>query len=164
MAFLEKLSGKKRNIILAVLGALGVLLILIGILGEKNDEKNPEISEKTNDTWSYIAEIENKIGNITEQITGSHRVEVIVNVSSGSEFQYIQNVEEKDSTQLKEYVTVRGDDKETAILQKEIYPEIVGISVACKGGEDPLIAEKLIRVIATAYGLSSNRICIVGLP
>ena len=46
---------------------------------------------------------------------------------------------------------------------KEIYPDVTGVSVACRGGDDPVIQAKLIRVISTSLGVSSNRICIVGI-
>jgi stage III sporulation protein AG len=92
-------------------------------------------------------------------------VRVIVSVASGSEFQYVSNEEIKENHTLKEYITVRTDNgADSPILFKEIYPEIVGVSVACKGGDSPEVQAKLIRVISTTYGLSSNRICIVGTP
>ncbi len=164
MHFLEGLSGKKKSLILVIIGIIGVALIVFGSVQEKEENSETEIIEKNSSTLEYIDSIENKISNITEQITGSHHVQVIVSVASGSEFQYISNEELKESMTSKEYVTVRTEDGETPILLKEIYPEIVGVSVACKGGDSAEIQAKLIRVISTTYGLSSNRICVVGIP
>ena len=63
----------------------------------------------------------------------------------------------------RECMSVRKEDGAgTLILQKEIYPPVEGVSVACRGGDDPGIQSKLIAVISTALGLPSNRICIVG--
>ncbi len=163
MSILEGLSGKKKSLILVVLGIVGVLLIVFGSIkddGTKTEENSP----KNQSAEEYITGLENKIGNITEQITGSSRVRVIVNIASGSEFQYLSNEEIKENASSREYVTVRGEDGDSPILLKEIYPEIVGVSIACKGGDSPEVQEKLIRVIATAYDISSNRICIVGIP
>ncbi len=162
MNILEKLTGKKKSLVLVLVGILGVALILFGSFGEKKEEKTEE-TKKSDDIMAYIETIENKIGNITEQITGSRHVRVIVSVSSGSEFQYIVNEENRDDKTSKEYVTVRTEDGEMPILLKEIYPEIIGVSVACEGGDSAVIQEKLIRVISTTYGLASNRICIVGI-
>lgn len=165
MGFFEGLSGKKKSLLLVILGIIGVALIVFGSMQEKEDENMTENSEKSDATLEYIALIENKIGNITEQITGSSHVRVIVSVASGSEFQYISNEEMKENYTSKEYITVRTDNgADTPILLKEIYPEIIGVSVACKGGDSPEVQAKLIRVISTTYGLSSNRICIVGIP
>ena len=165
MAFWENLSGKKKSLLLIVIGVIGIAMIVFGSTQEKENKNLTEISEKSNETLEYITQIENKIGNITEQITGSNHVRVIVSVASGSEFLYISNEEIKENFTSKEYVTVRTDDgSDLPILLKEIYPEIVGVSVACKGGDSPDVQAKLIRVISTTYGLSSNRICIVGIP
>ena len=165
MAFWENLSGKKKSLLLIVIGVIGIAMIVFGSTQEKENKNLTEISEKNNETLEYITQIENKIGNITEQITGSSHVRVIVSVASGSEFLYISNEEIKENFSSKEYVTMRTDDgADLPILLKEIYPEIVGISVACKGGDSPEVQAKLIRVISTTYGLSSNRICIVGIP
>lgn len=165
MAFWENLSGKKKSILLIIVGVIGIAMIVFGSTQEKENKNLMENSDKNDVTMEYITQIENKIGNITEQITGSNHVRVIVSVASGSEFLYISNEEIKENFTSKEYVTVRTDDgADLPILLKEIYPEIVGVSVACKGGDSPEVQAKLIRVISTTYGLSSNRICIVGIP
>ena len=91
MKFLDGLSGKKKGILLAAIGILGVLLILWGTFGEKETE---EASEKTGEnltTLEYIDQLENKIGNIAKQITGSNEVRVIVSVSTGTEYIYVSN-------------------------------------------------------------------------
>ncbi len=165
MKFLDNLSGKKKSIILVILGIFGIGLILFGSIQGKKDTTASETFEKKDTTLEYITQIENKIGNITEQITGSRDVRVIVSVAGGSEFQYLGNEEEKEGHTAKEYLTVRTENGADApILLKEIYPEMIGVSIACKGGDSPDIQAKLIRVISTAYGISSHRICIVGIP
>ncbi len=164
MSFLQGLSGKKKNVLLLTVGLIGIVLILFGSAGSKEEENIVEISEKNNTTLEYIEQLENKIGNITEQITGSNRVRVIVSVASGSEYRYISNEEIKENYSSREYVTVRSENgADRPILLKEIYPEIIGVSVACRGGDSPEIQEKLIRVISTTFGLGTNRICIVGI-
>ncbi len=164
MSFLDSLSGKKKNVLLLAVGLIGIALILFGSSKKDEGSSTTEISEKNHTTMEYIESLENKIGNIAEQITGSSRVRVIVSVASGSEFQYVTNEEIKENYSSKEYVTVRSDDgADQPVLLKEIYPEIVGVSVACRGGDSPEIQEKLIRVISTTFGLGSNRICIVGI-
>ncbi|MBQ9747322.1 MAG: hypothetical protein IJV98_00920 [Clostridia bacterium] len=164
MSFFGGLTGKKKNVLLLAVGLIGIALILFGSAGKHGTENNTEISEKKDVTMEYIERIENKIGNIAEEITGSGRVRVIVSVASGSEFQYITNEESREGHTSKEYVTVRSDGgADQPVLLREIYPEIVGVSVACRGGDSPEIQEKLIRVISTTFGLGSNRICIVGI-
>ena len=165
MGFLDQMSAKKKGILLAVLGIIGILLVILGTVGEKKGDSSTveKTSSKNQSTLEYIAQIENKIGNITKQITGSDDVKVIVNISSGTEYVYVSNEEFNDNYSAKEYITVRtADGSDELILLKEIYPNVTGVSVACPGGDNPEIQAKLIRVISTAFGVTSNRICIVG--
>ena len=166
MQFLEGLSGKKKSLILAIAGIVGLLLILFGTFGEKKDESE-EISKNTKEnisTLEYIEHLENKIGNIAEQITGSGNVRVIVSVSSGTEYIYVSNEKQGENSFSKEYITVRTENgADELILFKEIYPQVTGVSIACKGGDSAEIQAKLIAVISTSLNIGSNRICIVGI-
>ena len=121
------------------------------------------MSEKNQATLEYIEMLENKIKTITEQITGSDCVKVIVSISSGPEYIYVSNEELDENYSAKEYITVKTENgSDELILLKEVYPKVEGVSVACPGGDNPEIQAKLIRVISTALDVSSNRICIVG--
>ena len=164
MLFLEKLSGKKKTLILILIGILGLVLILWGTFGEKEEKEILKNTEENIGTLAYIERLEHKISNITEQITGSSNVRVIVNVSSGTEYIYVSNEKFSENSSSKEYITVRTENGgDELILLKEIYPDVTGVSVACRGGDRPEIQAKLIEVISTSLGVSSNRICIVGI-
>ena len=164
MSFWEKLSGKKKTLILILIGILGLVLILWGTFGEKEEKEILKNTEENIGTLAYIERLEHKISNITEQITGSSNVRVIVNVSSGTEYIYVSNEKFSENSSSKEYITVRTENGgDELILLKEIYPDVTGVSVACRGGDRPEIQAKLIEVISTSLGVSSNRICIVGI-
>ena len=166
MKFIDSLSGKKKSLILALAGIIGLMLIIFGTFGEKNDEKEDVVknSKENISTLEYIQALENKIGNIAEQITGSDNVRVIVSVSSGTEYIYVSNEKLGENSSSKEYITVRTENgADELILFKEIYPCVTGVSVACKGGDSPEIQAKLIAVISTSLNVGSNRICIVGI-
>lgn len=165
MKFLETLSGKKKSLILVVAGIVGLMLIIFGTFGEKKEEieENSKNQKENLSTLEYIEALENKIENIAEQITGSGNVRVIVSVSSGTEYIYVSDEKRGENSSSKEYVTVRTENgADELILFKEIYPEVTGVSVACKGGDSPEIQAKLIAVISTSLNVGSNRICIVG--
>jgi len=151
---------------LAIAGIVGLMLILFGTFGEKKEEnqENSKNSKEFVSSLEYIEQLENKIGNIAERITGSGNVRVIVSVSSGTEYIYVSDEKRGENSYSKEYVTVRTENgADELILFKEIYPEVTGVSVACKGGDSPEIQAKLISVISTSLNVGSNRICIVGI-
>lgn len=166
MVFLDRMSSKKKGLFLAVLGVLGAILVLLGVLGDKRSGKTADEGAyaKNPSTLEYIASMENKIKTIAEQITGSQTASVIVSLSSGTEYVYVSNEKMDGESSEKEYIKLRGDNgTDTLILNKEVYPAVTGVSIACRGGDDPEIQSKLIRVISTAFGVTSNRICIVGI-
>lgn len=80
----------------------------------------------------------------------------MITCDGGAEHVYISNGDGG------EYVTVRGENGYAPVLYRERYPSVVGVSVVCRGGDDPSVQKKLICAISTALGVSSNRICIVG--
>ena len=126
MKFLETLSGKKKSLILVVAGIVGLMLIIFGTFGEKKEEieENSKNQKENLSTLEYIEALENKIGNIAEQITGSGNVRVIVSVSSGTEYIYVSDEKRGENSSSKEYVTVRTENgADELILFKEIYPE-----------------------------------------
>ena len=163
-----KISGwseRKKLLFLILLGAVGVLLVLCGFFAP-NDGKNAEISGKeeiSSPTMEYIESVESRIRSITEKITGSTDVSVIVSAESGTEYVYVSNEEADGEALSREYITVKNESgRYELVLAKEVYPEIKGISIACPGGDDSKIKLKILEAISVALGISKNRICIVG--
>ena len=62
MAFWENLSGKKKSLLLIVIGVIGIAMIVFGSTQEKENKNLTEISEKNNETLEDITQIETKIG------------------------------------------------------------------------------------------------------
>lgn len=149
------LKGKRKMIFFAALGIIGVFLVILGAAGAGGEKSAAEKVEISTDD-AYIEELENKICNIIAKVTGDADAAVIVTCDGGTEHVYVSNGDDGD------YVTVRQNGEYSLVLHRNLYPKITGVSVACRGGNDVGIKKKLIDVISTALGVSSNRICIVG--
>lgn len=156
------INGKKL-IWLALAAVLGIILIIFGSLSGSSKTKNTEVSNEDIKTEAYIESVENKIKNITEQITGSRDSCVIVTAKSRVESVYVCDEKTSGDGKAQEYITVKNSDGEgSLVLVKQIYPEISGVSIVCRGGDEMNIQAKLIKAVSTALGIPSNRICIVG--
>ncbi len=160
MKWAERLGDKGKTLLLVLLGLAGVLCVVLGTVGTKQSEGAP--AEKTFSTEAYIEQVENRIRTIVAEITGSDSVRALVCVSEGAEYVYVCNEDVSGERRSTEYLTVQGDRGTELILRQERYPKITGISVACKGGDDPETQAKVIAVLTTAFSIGSNRICIVG--
>lgn len=155
---------KKKTIILAVLGIVGIILVVLGYLApwKKNNSSDKE-NLNSSGTMEYIRDIENKIRSMTEKITGDTNVSVIVSTENGTEYVYVSNENIDGSDISKEYITVKNEKgTNELVLLKEVYPTITGVSIACPGGDDSSVKRKIIDLVSTAFGLSKNRICVVG--
>lgn len=158
-------ADKKRMILLFIVGALGVLLIILGYISpwKEKSGKAAEENKISLQTMEYIHDIENKIRSMTEMITGSENVSVIVSAESGTEYVYVSNEDLSGSDISREYITVKNESGVyELVLAKEVYPEITGVSIACPNGDDHSVKRKIIDSVSTAYGISKNRICVVG--
>ncbi len=159
------LSEKKKVFLLVVLGILGLVLVFLGYFSPGGEENKvfAEKEENSLKTMAYIADIENKIRSMTEKITGSTDVSVIVSAESGTEYVYVSNESAAGDKNTREYITVKNESgRYELVLAKEVYPEIKGISIACPGGDSGKVQKKIIDSVSTAFGISKNRICIVG--
>ncbi len=159
------ISERKKILFLVLLGAVGILLVFCGFFAQGGGEskENSKEGEISFHTMEYIESIENKIRSITEKITGSTDVSVIVSAESGTEYVYVSNEEADGEALSREYITVKNESgRYELVLAKEVYPEIKGISIACPGGDDSSVKLKILEAVSVALGISKNRICIVG--
>ena len=158
------ISEKKKLLLLVLLGIAGLVLVLWGYISPgREKEAYAEKTENSFKTMEYISDIENKIRSITEKITGSTDISVIVSAESGTEYVYVSNESAAGDKNTREYITVKNESgRYDLVLAKEVYPEIKGISIACPGGDSSAVQRKIMDSISTAFGISKNRICIVG--
>lgn len=158
-------TDRKKQIALILLAVVGALLIIWGYIfpSGSGSDASKEKSENSFATMEYIESIENKIRIMTEKITGSSDVSVIVSAENGTEYVYVFNEDTGTANSSREYITVKSESGTyELVLAKEVYPEIKGVSIVCAGGDNSAVQRKIIESVSVALGISKNRICIVG--
>lgn len=168
----EKLGKWQRIIIVA--GIVGILLIWLStFLPDKKDTSTA--NEKTKTADQFIAETEQKLMDIICSIDGAGKCRVMLTLENGVE--YIYAVEQDINTDRKEdsnSVSQRDDTKESIIvvdtengrqglLVTEIQPTVKGVIVVCRGGDQPLVQQRVIEAVTTALNISSKRVCVTKL-
>lgn len=166
-------SGKGRRIIIAV-GIIGILLIwLSSFLPEKKDKDRAGTGSITADR--FVAETEQKLKSIIDGIEGAGPCRVMVTLENGVE--YVYAVEQDINTDRKEdsdSISQRDDTKESIIvvdtgdgrqglLVTEIQPTVKGVVVVCRGGDQPLVQQRITDAVTTALNISSKRVCVIKL-
>ena len=149
---MNKLKNKKRLIIAGA--AAGILLVILSFI-IPNGEKTSESIEY------YSTKLEEKVKTLVSSVDGVSDVSVMVTLDSGTEKVYAQNTEKTEERTVCDYAVISGDGT-GALELKEIYPRVRGVAVVCAGGDSPEIQEKLISLLTSALGISSNRITVCG--
>ena len=148
---LERLK-KKGKLWIILLGAVaGVFLLLIG--NGTGDQKTIERSD-TKALEEYSQSLERKIHEICSNVKGVSDVSVAVSFESGFEYVYAQNEDEG------EIVVIGSGSSKSAVKVTEKPPKIAGIGIVCRGGGDPTVQNKLIKLLSAAFNVSSNKIYI----
>ena len=164
------LKNKKVSFAIFIIGILGILLIFISDLFSGNT-KEKTVSEKVYSEDEYCTEMESKIKNIVQTMTGNENVQVIVTLESSYEYVYLNEKDlsndytnEKDtSTKTKDnssekYIIVEDSDgNESGLLVTTLSPTIRGVVIIFKGnGVD--LSEEVKSAVMAALNISSSKI------
>lgn len=179
----ELLTSKNGTKILILLGAVGMILILISEISSPNKKKNSNRENSINSfsQADYEEMIEKKIMEIVSHIDGVGKVKVMVTMKTSVEYVYAQDrtqkiessEEEKVESQNKnnysqnideKYIYVENSNgKKQALLITEILPEIKGVVVVCEGGGSVSVKSEIINAVTTVLGVYSNNVYVAKL-
>lgn len=167
----ELKSDKKTVTAVTVLGAVGMLLIMISsLLPEEDKDKGKVSSEPQTAEFSsenYCAETEQRLEEFLENIEGVGETQVYLTVSGEEEYVYAtegkSSTSENKTEEEKSYVMIGGGNEKTALIETVKSPEICGAVVACTGCDSPVIQEKIYKAVSTALGIPTGKIYVTKL-
>ena len=131
-------TGRGSKIVV-ICGIVGMVMILLstfsGLDTEKTDDSNYSVKE-------YKLAIQEELKGILYKIEGVGEVEVLLTIENSVEGVYLEN----NSTKT-----------------KEIEPIIRGVIVACRGGDDPIVMQRVFNAVTKALNVSSAKVCVTKL-
>lgn len=175
MEILNKLkdmkSDKKAVTAVTLLGAAGLLLIMISSFLPESDEEQTVSSSESEQTVfsseSYCSETERRLEEFLKNIEGVGEVQVYITVSSEEEYVYAtegrSSISENKKEEEKSYVMIGGGSDKTALVETVKSPEISGAVIACSGCDSPVIQEKIYKAVSTALGIPTGKIYVTKL-
>lgn len=158
-----------RLIVIAGLAGLGIILMSSWFPEKEHETKDPsEISSEkacnNDDSSAYAEKMENRLENMLSQIDGVGQCSVMITVSGGAIYSYAQNAQQEigeNVNELKrEHVILDKDNGDSPLVESVRNPEIVGVIIACEGGEHNVVRECVVSAVGAALGIPSNRICV----
>lgn len=131
-------DGRLRRVII-IIGVLGVLLIFIssftGLKGEETDGSDYNVSQ-------YRDDLQDSLSEMLTRIEGVGNVSVLLTIENSVEGVYLEN----NSTKT-----------------KEIEPVIRGVIIACSGGDDAVVAGRVLDAVTKALNISSAKVSVTKL-
>lgn len=175
---------KKDNLLILLLAGLLLIVIAVPVENKETEKKEtvkeaePVIEETQID---YISVQEAKLKSILSKVEGAGEVEVMITLRASKELiiekdtpSTVTSSEEEDSTGGKRSSSERTTNETTVYNQdgsgstspyviKEIEPEIEGIIVLAKGGDDPVIAKNISDAILALFRVEAHKIKVMKL-
>jgi stage III sporulation protein AG len=173
---------KKDNLFIILLA--GVLLVVIALPTTSKDSKEKQTNftkevtsvENQTGTLSYIEEQEIRLKEVLSKVQGVGEVEVMITLKSSKELIVEKDKPTTSSTTQEEDAeggkrdTVDKSASETTIYEqnndgssvpyvvKELEPEIEGIIVIAKGGDDPVIVKNISDAVLALFQVQAHKI------
>lgn len=154
-----KLSEKKRLIAIASAGIVGTALIIFSAFPSKTDTASKSRLDE------YIFSTEERLCRTVEKIDGAGKATVFITVSDTYETVYASNsvVNRSGNTAEKQIAFTQGSSYSSEpVVVKELCPDIKGVLIVCKGGNDPNVKNEITKSASIALGISSSKIHVTG--
>ncbi|OYP54295.1 stage III sporulation protein AG [Lachnotalea glycerini] len=172
---------KKDNYIIILL--VGVLLIVIALPVSDNKDKEEKAgvesitnNEEETQVLTYVDEQEKRLGEILSQVQGVGDVKVMITLKSSKELIVEKdtpttsqtsleedaeggkrNTTDKTTTEATVYEQDNNGDSSPYVV-KELEPEIEGIIVIAKGGDDPVVAKNISEAVLALFHVEAHKI------
>lgn len=176
--------GMDKLILIAI---AGVVLIICSFPSAEEDKttKNAaqtkqQITESTEGITvdEYTKALEERLVNLIENIDGISDAHVMITIKKGDSKEILkdqsinsENTRESDGDGGEREVSSYGKNETTIYITNEageevpyvlsdISPEIEGVAVVAKGGENIVLKEKIINLIKALFGIEINKIMV----
>lgn len=158
LAFLQSVKGGSRAGWAVALGALAMFLILLSELWpQQQTQAEPEQQAAATAAAAYQEQLEQRLGQLIEQIDGAGSAVVMVTLESGEETVYALDTLSGQTQSQQTHVLL---DDGTALEQTVYLPKVCGVAVVCDGGGDISVAARITQVLSALLDIPTNRICI----
>lgn len=151
----------KKIYLLAVLIFVGVIIIIVG-------KREPQISEDVKssieelDPSQYSEMLEARIEELCNRVDGVSGAYAVVTLKGGYQAIYAIDSQSGNTSSKNQTVVIGSGSGERAILEGYSYPEIAGIGIVCRGGDNYDVKNKIVSLVSSAFDISANKIFVVG--
>lgn len=166
------LARLKNGKLILILGAVGVLLILLSSIS--TSDKQEMQTDGQFDITAYQQQLEKDIEDVVRDIT-SCRATVVITLDSDIKYNYADETKLSDSTREADTATDKSSDSEknrviitdssgnqNALVVNRELPQIRGVAVVYDGANNEQTNEKIKNLLMATLSVTSKRIYISG--
>lgn len=169
--------GENAMRALVMVGLAGLLCILLSSLmpdeketqsaatkadGVQADESS--LLSQVQSAEAYAEALEQRLEEMLMQIEGVGSCRVMITVSGSASYSYAQDSQQhiqSDEQEIqREHVILDEEAGDTALVEYIANPEVIGVIVACEGGEQYVVREQIYEAVKAVLDVPSNRICV----
>lgn len=180
-ALLKKWKLSPWQAVILAAGLVGIVLLCISSLpgsgssgggGSGSSSGNPASESIRIDLTAYEQQLEQRLGEIIGAIAGAGETMVMLTLDCGSEPIYATqgNSDSKHSVNgdsseesvsaEKEYVIIGSGSGEQGLVLKMIEPQVRGVIVICRGGDDIIVRQSIVEAVTAVLGIGSNKVSV----
>ena len=152
---------QKRTGLLAAVGLLG--LVLLGVSSWLPAKSKPETTApmpQSTITSDYEAHLEARLQTLISNLAGAGETRVMVTLQCGEESIYAADTETSaDGTAASKHVIAGG----TGLVETIQTPQVLGVAVLCRGGEDPAVQSRITALVQALTGVGANHVTVAAL-
>lgn len=159
---ISKSFAKNKAPLLILAALVGILLIVLSECATAKQSESESDLMSSLDPARYAKELEERIEGLCNKIDGVSRSSAVVTLRGGYIAIYAEDLQYGSSNSKNQTVILGSGSAEKALLVGYENPEIAGIGIVCSGGDDPYVRSRIVSLIASAFGVSTNKIFVAG--
>lgn len=145
----------------ALVLAVGILLMMFP--GKKNSAEKQEQPQVQ--VQSGVQDLQQELESLLSRMDGAGNVKLLLSVESGARNHYQTDADisgtGETSARRRETVLVTDSDRsQHGLLQRTDPPRYLGAVVLCQGADSPSVKLAVVDAVATATGLTSDKIAV----
>lgn len=160
-----------------VIGFAAIIVIFLSDYFTGNVKQTSSEMQSSISYEDYAAQLEARLTEMISSVDGAGETKVMVTLECGTEYVYASQQKttsamsensdangkksrDEKSTGEENIILIDGDKGEEPLILKEMTPTVAGVVVVCSGADNAQVKQRIVDIVTTALGTSSNRVCV----
>lgn len=141
-----------------------ILVLLVGtVLISLPEKEEKEMIQGEEETTIMESDLQTELEEILKHLSGAGDVRVLLTEAAGEEIRYQSNESQSDSNNLKQETVLITDAQraQSGLVRQINPPKYQGAVILCQGAANPEVCLSISKAVASATGLSFDKITVL---